>query len=146
MFFRIGSRLLNIDRIVSVNLYGKVFCARMSDGSTVDFSPIDADDLERATSLHVPSRPGDTMLVVTYYGNTDDGPEYEVDEVPVVAWRIVGPTAEPVTVDELGANQRGGIVMPDGKVCAQYDTTWPTREKFIESMVSRLREREAKHA
>lgn len=92
---------------------------------------IDDDDLPQGTII--PAIPGFDLLVC-YKDNDQIG----VLEFPIVAWKVVGGVAEPVTV-EPNDNQWYGIRPPNGKIKVPYEEFFDSIEDFIAEFERRLR-------
>lgn len=146
MFINTGHGLtINLDHVTIIEDCGsgsrgqRRYRAHLTTGESVPIADYAIDPLEVMTAPVIPARIGDVLIVVTYCGTDDGGPEVVVEKMPVVAWRVAGTVAEPVTVDELAGNQRSGILMADGSVCEPYACSFPTVAAFVENATAALR-------
>jgi hypothetical protein len=102
--------------------------ATLRDGTSLTLID-DLDEIEKALLPVVAAQPGYTLL--TYYVEWAEDGGRGIDRMPVVAWRIDGVTALPVTPDseeEKSSNCIGsGVLMPDGRVVRHTSRRSPTR-------------------
>lgn len=87
----------------------------------------------------IPAAPGyEALQVVEPEGATHEAPS--VRRSPIIAWRIDGPTAMPVTLDSFGECLDTGVLAPDGWVYGPAEGERIYSEKhWLQSMVARLK-------
>jgi hypothetical protein len=117
----------------------RVILAVMDDGGEHELAQFaDVGEVEDALLPVVPAAPGYTWLV--YFAH--DPPV--VERFPVVAWRIDGVEASPVTFEdyaEAGNIVGAGILVPDGRVICPREATFPSEAEWAEAMLRRVSER-----
>jgi hypothetical protein len=101
-----------------------VILAVLDDGGEHELAQFaDVGAVEEALLPVVSAAPGYTWLV--YFAH--DPPV--VERFPVVAWRVDGAEASPVTFEdfaEAGNIVGGGILVPDGRVICPREATFPS--------------------
>lgn len=84
------------------------------------------DDLPEGTVI--PATPGYDLLIC--FAVDEDEEQFGMLEYPIVAWKVEGTVAWPVTVELLG-DQWHGIRSPNGKIKCPYEGSFETMEDFI---------------
>src|SRR5574337_1510489 len=130
MFFSASyGSCINLDHLLRIDQAGKddqgqrVYRGAMTGGSEVRLDAADVRCIEAITQPVIPARPGDSAIVVLWYGE-GERPEYEVHDVAVVGWRFDGEGVVPLLVDEVGTDERVGVPMPDGRVRVPCVSIW----------------------
>jgi hypothetical protein len=117
----------------------RVILAVTDDGGEHELAQFaDLSEVEEALLPVVPAAPGYTWLV--YFAH--DPPV--VERFPVVAWRIDGAEASPVTFEgyaHAGNIVGAGILVPDGRVICPREATFASEAEWAEAMLRQASER-----
>jgi hypothetical protein len=143
--------LINVDQISRIEADGKDYCkGQLHDGKTVRFFG-EFDRIEELLCPVIAAPP--SYMVLEYHdgaNNCDDGEPWVV-RMPVLAWRITGDAVAPVTPDSEGGGRFGPaststILLPDGQVTQQDNTTWPNEESWREEMAKQAKSKREQEA